>query len=219
MKVDKSAVWVFDLDDTLYPERQYQLSGYRHIANHLNVLFKIDISQLIETADEEGKDVLDEICHTLSIPKSTKESLLWMYRLHVPDIQLMPKVKETLDLIQSNYSIAIITDGRSISQRNKLLSLGLENIETFVSEEWNEVKPGKLRFQEVEKRYADCKQFIYVGDNIKKDFLTPNRMGWMTIGIKDAGYNIHSQDLRVVKSSYLPKIWIDSVSNIQDFLC
>ncbi|EGR0364508.1 HAD-IA family hydrolase [Vibrio cholerae] len=219
MKVDKSAVWVFDLDDTLYPEREYQVSGYRHIAERLKTLFKVDISQIIETADEQGKDVLDAICHTLSMSESAKESLLWMYRLHVPNIQLRPKIKEVLDIIQSNYSIAIITDGRSISQRNKLLALGLENIETFVSEEWNEVKPGKLRFQEVEKRYSDAKQFIYVGDNVKKDFVTPNRMGWITIGIKDAGYNIHSQNLRTVESSYLPKIWIDSVSNIQDFLC
>ncbi len=219
MKIDKSAVWVFDLDDTLYPEREYQLSGYQYLASHLKALFKRDISQLIDMADREGKDVLDEICLALSLPKYTKETLLWMYRLHVPKIHLKPKVKEVLDIIQSNYSIAIITDGRSISQRNKLLALGLENIETFVSEEWNEVKPGKLRFQEVERRYIDAKQYIYVGDNIKKDFVTPNRMGWITIGIKDTGYNIHPQNIRSVDPSFLPKIWVDSVSNIQDFLC
>ncbi|MDW3167953.1 HAD family hydrolase [Vibrio sp. Y184] len=219
MIVDKSAVWVFDLDDTLYSEREYQLSGYRYIANHLQTLFQQDVCHVIDKADAEGQDVLSEICRALSLPESVKESLLWMYRLHVPSIQLAQETKKILDQIKTNYSVAIITDGRCLSQRNKLLALGMENVETFVSEEWDEVKPGKLRFQEVEKRYPKSKQFIYVGDNVKKDFVMPNQMGWMTIGIKDDGCNIHHQNVSAVESSYLPQIWVDSISNIQDFLC
>ncbi len=217
--IDKSAVWVFDLDDTLYSEREYQLSGYQFLATHLQTLFQQDVCHVIKEADATGKNVLDEICRALSLPHSIKESLLWMYRLHVPSIQLAHDIKVTLCNIQANYPVSIITDGRSISQRNKLLALGIENINSLISEEWGEVKPGKKRFQEIERRYPDAKQFIYVGDNIKKDFITPNQMGWTTIGIKDDGGNIHHQDVSAVESSYLPQIWVEGFSNIQDFLC
>ncbi|EKO3966239.1 HAD family hydrolase [Vibrio fluvialis] len=219
MKIDKSAVWVFDLDDTLYSEREYQLSGYKYLAMHLQALFQKDIFQVIERADSKGQDVLGQICQALSLPNSAKESLLWMYRLHVPSIKLAQSVRETLDIIQEKFPVAIITDGRSISQRNKLLSLGIENIELLVSEEWNEMKPGKLRFQALESRYSESKQFIYVGDNIKKDFITPNQLGWTTIGIKNDGRNIHPQMISGTASLYLPQVWVDSISNIQDFLC
>ncbi|CCQ10272.1 2-haloalkanoic acid dehalogenase [Pseudoalteromonas luteoviolacea B = ATCC 29581] len=219
MKIDESAVWVFDLDDTIYPERDYQLSGYRYLANHLKELFQKDIFHEIMQADSSNQDVLDEICKALSLPIATKESLIWMYRLHVPDIKLTNDVTQILDEIRTNYSLAIITDGRAVSQRNKVKALGLGGIDILISEEWGEVKPGKRRFKELENRYLESKQFIYVGDNIKKDFITPNEMGWLTIGVKDKGFNIHSQDVNLVKSAYLPKMWIDSFSELRDFLC
>lgn len=211
---------VLDLDDTLYSERDYQLSGYRFIASHLQSLYQQDISSLIDNADKEGKDVLSELCIALALPESMKESLLWMYRLHIPSIQLSSDTRQMVSKLESScYALAIITDGRGISQRNKLLALGLEKVETLVSEEWNEVKPGKKRFQEIEKRYPRAKQYVYIGDNIKKDFITPNKMGWITIGIRNNGSNIHPQELSSVDDSYLPNYWVCSFSSIKDYLC
>ncbi|TNZ35798.1 2-haloalkanoic acid dehalogenase, partial [Vibrio parahaemolyticus] len=95
-------------------------------------------------------------------------------RLHIPDIELAPDVRHTLDMIKSCCSaMAVITDGRSVSQRNKLFSLGLERLDSLISEEWGESKPGDIRFKEIERRYPDKCQYIYVGDNVKKDFITP----------------------------------------------
>ncbi|MEI8597183.1 HAD hydrolase-like protein [Vibrio sp. M60_M31a] len=139
MKISKSSVWVFDLDDTLCPEREYQLSGYHYIADHLQRLYQRNVLDLMLDADSNGKDVLQEVCLALSLPDSVKQSLLWMYRLHVPTITLDPDIKSAIEMIQSSCTaLAIITDGRSISQRNKLLSLGLDAIDTLVSEEWGE---------------------------------------------------------------------------------
>jgi len=219
VKVDESAVWVFDLDDTIYSERDYQLSGYRYLANHLKELYQKDILHEIMLADSKNQDVLGEICKVLSLPAASKESLIWMYRLHVPNIKLTYDAIQILEKIRTDYSIAIITDGRAISQRNKVEALGLGGIDILISEEWGEVKPGKRRFKELENRHLESKQFIYVGDNIKKDFITPNEMGWLTIGVKDNGFNIHSQDVNLVESGYLPQIWIDSLSELRNFLC
>ncbi|MBN9781232.1 HAD hydrolase-like protein, partial [Vibrio parahaemolyticus] len=213
MEISKSAVWVFDLDDTLYSEKDYQRSGYLHIAHHLKNLYQQDILDIIDKADAQDKDVLHEICSALSLPDSVKQSLLWMYRLHIPDIELAPDVRHTLDMIKSCCSaMAVITDGRSVSQRNKLFSLGLERLDSLISEEWGESKPGDIRFKEIERRYPDKCQYIYVGDNVKKDFITPKKMNWLTIGIVDSGVNIHSQDLSNFSDEYLPHFWLNSIS-------
>lgn len=220
INVKKDTVWVFDLDDTLYLEKDYQTSGYRYICLYLKDLYKKDLSEVIDEASHTGKDVLSEVCITLGLPESVKQSFLWMYRLHIPEITLAPATKKMLEFIQDNsLGVAIITDGRSVSQRHKLFSLGLQDIDALVSEEWEEVKPGRKRFDELEKRYTDAKQFVYVGDNIKKDFVTPNSMGWITIGIRDSGHNVHPQNLSEVETSYLPHIWLDSISDIQELLC
>lgn len=220
MKISKPAVWVFDLDDTLYSEKDYQRSGYLHIAQHLKKLYQQDVRGIIEMADAQDKDVLQEICVALSLPDSVKQSLLWLYRLHIPDIELTPDVKRTLEVIKSRCSaVAVITDGRSVSQRNKLFSLGLEQLDCLVSEEWGESKPGHIRFKEIERRYPSESQYIYVGDNVNKDFITPKKMNWLTIGIRDSGNNIHSQNLSQFTDEYLPHFWINSLSELQDYVC
>lgn len=220
MKISSNAVWVFDLDDTLYLERDYQLSGYQHIAQHVQNLYQKDVWPLIQDADSKGEDVLQSVCSALSLPESAKQSFIWIYRLHIPNITLSSDVEKTLRIIEDkSLALATITDGRSVSQRNKLFSLGLGKIDALISEEWDEVKPGKKRFLEIESRYPLAEQYIYVGDNIKKDFITPNQMNWLTIGLRDSGHNVHSQQVSQIEPSYLPNIWINTISELQDFLC
>ena len=35
--------------------------------------------------------------------------------------------------------------------------------------------------------------FYYIGDNVVKDFIAPNQLGWTTICLLDNGQNIHKQ--------------------------
>lgn len=220
MVINNHAVWVFDLDDTIYSEYTYRESGYEYISVFLKEIYKVDLLETIKLAQKDDKDVLDEICNALQMPESFKYSLLWMYRLHIPNIKLDESVKKTIELINENsLGVAFITDGRSITQRNKIAALELGYIDALVSEEWDEIKPGARRFLEIERRYPHAKKFIYVGDNITKDFITPNSLGWFTIGIRDSGFNIHPQNVPVVDDSYFPNLWVDSFSDIQDYIC
>ncbi|SFP18502.1 HAD family hydrolase [Enterovibrio norvegicus] len=220
MKVSKNTVWVFDLDDTLYSEAEYQASGYAYLAERINELYNVDVRSVIQSAIADNKDVLVEICQFVSLPLSVKESLLWMYRLHKPDIKLTDSVKSTLAFIESNaLASAILTDGRSYSQRSKVHALGLGEMQCLVSEEWGETKPGKKRFVHIQQSHTLADKFIYVGDNIKKDFVTPNHLGWLTIGLKDKGTNIHPQNIDVESNNYMPQIWIEELSELKDFIC
>lgn len=220
MKINNQYVWVFDLDDTLYSELEYQKSGYKIIADFVRNIYKQDVGQVIETAIYNKQDVLNEICNYLNVPLSVKDSFLWLYRLHFPQIRLYNGVLETLSMIESSsVALSIITDGRSVSQRLKVLALGLDCYEVLISEDWQELKPQSERFHYIQNKYPNAYGFIYVGDNLKKDFITPNQLGWITIGLKDAGNNIHKQKTELVDACYLPKIWIDSFTELQEFLC
>ena len=61
--------------------------------------------------------------------------------------------------------------------------------------------------------FPNSKVFYYVGDNTKKDFVTPNKLGWKTICLKDQGKNIHKQNLRL-GNKYLPMSMVDEFQEI-----
>ena len=90
-------VVVFDLDDTLYPEVDYQISGLRAVVKFVEDLYgaHIDVSFLGSQFDNR-EDHFKKICQLAGLPLSLKESLIWYYRLHMPEISLSETIKETV---------------------------------------------------------------------------------------------------------------------------
>ncbi|PSW11202.1 2-haloalkanoic acid dehalogenase [Photobacterium rosenbergii] len=220
MIIPSDTFWVFDLDDTLYKERDYQLSGFDAVANLVQKTFHVDVVDVIQSAQRGNCNVLDSVCSFLDAPSSVKESLLWCYRLHTPNICLDIAARDALDYVGLHSSgISILTDGRAFSQRSKVNALGLQDYSLYISEEWGETKPAPGRFQAIMDANPNICSFVYVGDNIKKDFVTPNQMGWVTIGLKDNGRNIHPQHLHNIEPHFLPTVWVDSLEEIKSFIC
>lgn len=211
---ENSMVVVFDLDDTLYFEKDYQVSGYNVVIEYLVSLYSVPREDLIKTA-EAGGDVLQALANLVGVP-SVKESLLWIYRLHKPNISLSQEAEHILKLlVERNVTTLILTDGRSVSQRMKLRSLGLENYPAFISDEFDgAVKPNLRRFKYIEEYYPSSK-FVYVGDNPKKDFKAPNSLNWLTVGVKHSSNMIHKYNLEKIESSYLPKVWVENLSKLE----
>ena len=59
----ETAVIVFDLDDTLYSEYEYKLSGIRAIVDTVTTLYPDwDSDDLWRSIDPDGKDWLDKLC-------------------------------------------------------------------------------------------------------------------------------------------------------------
>ncbi len=122
-------------------------------------------------------------------------SVLAIYRNHKPDISLTAEVADFLTRLKNNgIRMGLVTDGRSIAQRNKIEALKLDRwIEFFsVSEECGFEKPSEQPFLGFMERF-DCKNFVYIADNYNKDFVAPNRLGWRTIALADNGLNIHDR--------------------------
>lgn len=211
----KECVLVFDLDDTLYSEYDYQTSGYLAISNFVKELFKVDpYKKLLTWRDAKESDIFAKLCKYYSLPMSLKTSLLWIYRLHSPNISLTEEVKYTLRRCENEFkNTLILTDGRSSTQRLKLKRLGLDYIPTFISEDYGSEKPNVMRFEIIMNNYP-ADSYLYVADNPLKDFIAPNQLGWMSACLIGTEKNIHKQRLDGLPRTHLPTFKIDSLAQI-----
>ena len=84
------------------------------------------------------------------------KNILELYRFHYPEIKLSKDTSVFLEKILShNIDFSIITDGRSISQRNKIKALGLYDLvkNIIISEETGFEKPHLNNFKILERIY------------------------------------------------------------------
>ena len=211
---------VFDLDDTLYKEIDYVFSGFSIVADFISKNIdeeKTSILTELKSWYQKNQNPFENLISQYGLEYSLSE-ILDVYRNHEPDIVVDEETLKTLYKIKSNKdSIGLITDGRSIQQRNKIKSLGLDSFfnDIIISEEFGSEKPAIANYSYfMEENDLENTKFIYVGDNIEKDFISPNKLGWTTICLKDNGQNIHKQNFKL-EDEYLPK---HIVTNIQDII-
>ncbi|MBI9070761.1 MAG: HAD family hydrolase [Melioribacteraceae bacterium] len=213
--LNSKSVIVLDLDDTLYKEIDFLKSAYKEISEHLSNEIKLNIYQEMLDLYFEEKDVFEIIVNKYKFESIYKVDLIRSYRNHYPSIVLLEGVKEFIQKIEElNIPLGLITDGRSITQRNKIAALGLSDCfdEIIISEEFGSKKPSIQNFQIFMDKYRDhC--FYYIGDNLKKDFVTPNKLGWNSICLLDDGRNIHKQNFDI-QDKYKAKNYIKTFNDI-----
>lgn len=174
---------VFDLDDTLYGEKEYVRSGYRAIAATLPQVEQME--EKLWQAFEQKKSAIDEILKSEGIyTKELKQKCLSVYRFHQPEIHFYEGVKELLvQLCADGYKLGIITDGRPEGQNAKIKALGLDELvdHIIVTDELGGMEYRKLNkeaFVRMQKQFdVNYSEMCYVGDNIKKDFVAPEQLG------------------------------------------
>lgn len=169
---------VFDLDDTLYKERDYVASGRRAVARYI---------------DEHGLDA--------DVDGVWTPEMLQAYRTHTPRLRLDADTRSTLAALKkAGVTMGIITDGRVVSQSAKYEALGLSEFvhpaDLLICSHPNADKTTSRPFIEMASAHTGEPYFVYVGDNPAKDFEQPNRLGWLTVMLRDHdGVNIHPQTM------------------------
>ncbi|CAM1350559.1 HAD family hydrolase [Tenacibaculum crassostreae] len=212
----KSKYVVFDLDDTLMYEIDFLKSAYKEIAKYVDS----------ENREELGNKMFDWYTHGYNVfnliekeySNFSVNQLLTIYRNHFPDLNLKEEVKEVFEYCKlKGYKLGLVTDGRSITQRNKLKALEIDNVfdKLIISEEFGTTKPNERNFKVFIEDQIE--EYYYIADNPKKDFIAPNRLGWKTICLLDKGKNIHTQNFNV-KDEFLPKIKIKSIIELKPYL-
>jgi len=183
---------VFDLDDTLYSEKDYVRSGYRAVAKEL--LQVEDAYNKLWIAFEQGYAAIDKVlCDEGIFTMALKEKCLSVYRNHLPQVELYDGVAEMLAILRaSGKKLGIITDGRPEGQWNKIKALGLENLvdEIIVTDELGGVmfrKPCDIAFRIMQKKLGvPFESMVYVGDNLTKDLIAPRQLGMRAIWFDNA---------------------------------
>jgi putative hydrolase of the HAD superfamily len=209
MILPNSKIFVFDLDDTLYSERDFEKSGIEFVYDNLNIKY-ISLETILNNRNNWIELIIDGTNNQF-----TKQMVLDIYRNHFPSIQLYNDSKIFLEkLLSQGNEMSLITDGRSITQRNKLRALGIESFfkTIVISEEVNSEKPSENNFKMVMNNRHN-ENYIYIADNPNKDFITPNKLGWTSICLLDRGQNVHQQNFKL-SVDLLPHYTVNSFEEI-----
>jgi putative hydrolase of the HAD superfamily len=189
-----TAVLVFDLDDTLYLERDFVRSGFRAVdrwlASRDMVEGFFEVAWQLFEAGRRG-DVFDCTLERLgmSLEAELIRRLVDVYRSHAPAIALDPEAAGLLARLHARGPLALLTDGYRATQERKVAALGLERYcspivytDALGREHW---KPSPRGFLSIQQRFGgQANRFVYIGDNPAKDFRAPNALGWLTIRLR-----------------------------------
>lgn len=182
---------VFDLDDTLYLERDFAFSGYAAIDTYIEETTGcVGFAELCRAAflANRRRLIFDEALTALGLPadRETVTKLVSLYRNHSPQISLCADAMRCLDSLSGRQRLGLITDGPEQTQRAKIAALGIEPSFSMLrpTGAWGAEfsKPHPRAFIEMETAAADD-PLVYVADNALKDFVTPRARGWHTIQI------------------------------------
>lgn len=210
----------FDLDDTLFKERHYVETGRRAVAREMAVLSGIPADELMSVMTE-ADDAFDALHERLSSTLAAGvgiDTYLEIYRAHMPVLTLSDDTRRGLEALKhAGVTLGIITDGRHTTQWNKIRALGLDHIVDnrfiLVSGDLGYDKQTPVPFEELDRRVS-ADRYIYVGDNLTKDFHYPRKMGWTAVMLRDNGENIHRQDIEAAPEDYRPDIVIDNLTDL-----
>lgn len=184
---------VFDLDDTLFNEKEYVKSGFKAVSNYLH---KEEAYDKLCEYFEVGKPAIDEYLKEIG-KIDVKPECLEVYRTHFPELTLKKEIRELLlDIKSRGIKLGVITDGRSIAQRNKIKALGLDKIidDIIVTDELGGEqfrKPCDISFRIMQRKWMlPFEQMVYIGDNVNKDFQAPKQLGmkWFLLKNSDSLY-------------------------------
>lgn len=222
-------VVVFDLDDTLMRERDFCRSGFRHIEKRLISTFgnrwrgiAAEMEKLL-TRRENYFAMLETLLAD-QLPNAEECSremadIVADYRNHTPDnLPAAPGVAPLLDeLRRRGIVMALITDGRSGTQRRKIRALGLDAYinpdDIYISEERGADKLQPDSFSAIVRRYPEARRFIYVADNPQKDFRMANLLGWTTCRVPYDADNVHP-DAPGVDEFDLPTLNLGAIGEV-----
>ena len=186
--LDDICAAVFDLDDTLYSEKEYVRSGFAAVAGIFPQI--PDMGSLLWTAFEEGLPAIDKVLEDCGLA-AYKDRALAAYRAHMPEIHLYAGVKEMLLRLSETKKLGLITDGRPEGQRAKIEALGLADLfdEIIITDELGGTKFRKpsqeayVLMQRLLNVPFGC--MAYIGDNPRKDFIAPEKLGMRCVWFKN----------------------------------
>ena len=170
---------LFDLDDTLYPESEFALGGYRAVARAAAANGECDYEEAFDCMQnafhKDGrKEVFPGLMKRFPGLGMTLKDMVRVYREHVPEIRLFPGYGDIIKELGKNYRLGMITDGLPAVQRGKVRALGIGELFEKIVYSWDygeeRQKPHLYPFVlMLETLRISPQEALFVGDNPEKD--------------------------------------------------
>jgi putative hydrolase of the HAD superfamily len=187
---------LFDLDGTLYDEKDFVMSGFRAVAEYLSEIRGVDAKKCLNILMNDfesglrGKNfdtLVEKLGLNIEIP-----DLVQVYRQHQPNINLYPDAETILSKLRGSLLLGLVTDGWRDVQKRKVSALKLEGrfdtitfTDVYGRENWKpSLKPFEITLR---KLGVTAKESMYVADNPVKDFIGAKKLGIITVRIRRGG--------------------------------
>lgn len=196
-RLDGIRAVVFDLDDTLYLEKDFVLSGYRAVAEKVLADFGVDIEGALRARFEEGRrgDLFTPALAAAGIAATEEyvRQLVQVYRRHTPQLRPCLDTAALEQLRAAGLVLGVLSDGWLPTQENKLAALGLGHY--FEAVVFSESLGGQHFWKPAPAPYEECLRrlglaagaALYVGDNPGKDFSGARQLGMRSLRIRRPG--------------------------------
>ena len=187
---------VFDLDDTLYPEQQFVDGGLAAVAVYLAGKYNLSTQQvlgdMVELFDAGQRGAIFQTVlkdRNMDFDQALIDQAVQVYRQHRPELTLFDDAARALKALGRLKKLAILTDGYLQVQSSKAQALGLDKLvdqivytDTWGAQDW---KPSPRGFLFLQNHFSvPPERCIYIADNVRKDFIGPNQLGWQTLIVK-----------------------------------
>jgi putative hydrolase of the HAD superfamily len=190
---------LIDMDDTLYDERDYVLSGFRAVAEAVagqnpGVDPEAFYADMVAELAAHGRGrVFDAALVRAGIPPEPLRisELVEAYRAHKPTLSLWPGVAETLEGLRRDYRLAVITDGLGVMQQNKAVALALGERVDEVVYCWEQQAPKpdpKCYHQALRALDTDADEAVVIGDRPDHDMAAAAAVGCRSIRVRTGRY-------------------------------
>jgi HAD superfamily hydrolase (TIGR01662 family) len=169
--------YLFDLDNTLYDERDYLFPAYHEIGNLAETAENRNQREiagyLIETFQREGRtNLFDKMISAFDLKTISLDDCLRVMRNLKPGgtIKLFPGVITLLkELFEKNKIVAVVTNGNVEQQKNKVRLidwLGLDKGIEFIYANEHGKKPSPASIQYFLNAFSiSPSEAVYVGDS------------------------------------------------------
>lgn len=194
---------ILDLDETLYPQRQFIRSGFRAVAAEVSRRFEVPspavLARLLASLHNGNRGrALQEMCLHFDLPPTVVPDIVDVIRAHEPSLRLPLEARTLLVRARaSGWRLGVLTNGRPEIQARKVRALGLPAlVDTVVyAVEWGGGlgKPDREPFDVIRERLATTPALtVAVGDDSWCDIYGARNAGFHTILLHPAAGRVRA---------------------------
>jgi FMN phosphatase YigB (HAD superfamily) len=182
---------IFDLDNVLYPKKEYYQSGIREIsawaAKHLDYDYGTSLMFLNEMLAEVGHFrtiMIERLVQNLSKPAHHATQLKEIYSTHRPDICCHSGVIPMLEIMRKPLKLGLFSSSNPAEEFWKIQALGLHKIFNLIHPSLNarDCATTENSFNWFKKNFkASSNELLYVGTSDSERVDVAYEAGWQTI--------------------------------------